>query len=146
MRYLLDTNVVLRTVNQDDGLYPVVSQAVQNLAIQGHELILVPQVIYEFWSAASRPAAVNGLGWSLATVRALVDDLIREWTLLEDVPEVFDHWLELVTLHQVSGKQVHDARLVAAMKAHDLEHLLTLNAEDFGRFDVQSLHPGEVLA
>ena len=99
MRFLLDTNVVLRAVNQDDLLYPTVSRAVQTLSAQGHEPILVPQVIYEFWSAASRPASVNGLGWSPSTVREVVEDLIREWTLLLDTPEVFSRWLELVTNH-----------------------------------------------
>jgi predicted nucleic-acid-binding protein len=78
MRLLLDTNIVLRTVNQDDPFYPLVSEAVHRLTVQSHELILVPQVIYEFWSAASRPAAVNGLGWPLPTVRAVIDDLVQE--------------------------------------------------------------------
>jgi predicted nucleic acid-binding protein len=34
----------------------------------------------------------------------------------------------------VIGKQAHDARLVAAMKVHDLRHLLTFNDTDFKRF------------
>ncbi len=144
MRYLLDTNIVLRTVNPDNGLYPMVSRAVQNLSIQGHELVIVPQVIYEFWSVASRPATVNGFGWPLTTVRTVINDLMQEWTLLDDTPEVFDLWLELVTTHQVSGKQIHDARLAASLKAHDVEALLTLNGDDFSRFDVRVVHPQEV--
>ena len=32
------------------------------------------------------------------------------------------------------GKQAHDARLVAAMIAHRLTHLLTFNTDDFKRF------------
>lgn len=129
MRFLLDTNVVLRTVNPDDQLYPLVAQVVQKLSTQGHELAVVPQVICEFWATASRPVNVNGIGWSLQTVRAVVDDFMREWTLLDDTPEVFDYWLELVTTHQVSGKQIRDARLAASLKAHDVETLLTLNSD-----------------
>jgi predicted nucleic acid-binding protein len=34
----------------------------------------------------------------------------------------------------VSGRQVHDARLVAAMKVHNVTHLLTFNTDDFKRF------------
>ena len=146
MRFLLDTNVVLRAVNQDDPLYSTVSGAVQTLSVQGHELVLVPQVIYEFWSAASRPANVNGLGWSSSTVREVVEDLIREWTILLDTPEVFSRWLELVTAHDVKGKQIHDARLAASSKAHSIETLLTLNSDDFKRYDVNVIHPREVLA
>ncbi len=144
MRFLLDTNVVLRTVNPDNELYPLVSRAVQNLSIQGQELVIVPQVIYEFWSVASRPANVNGFGWTLSTVRSVVNDFLKEWTLLGDTPEVFAIWLELVTTHRVSGKQVHDARLAAALKAHNVENLLTLNGDDFTRFDIRAIHPREV--
>ena len=37
---------------------------------------------------------------------------------------------ELVVKHSVSGIQVHDAKIPAAMKAHNIENLLTLNAKD----------------
>lgn len=84
MRLLLDTNTVLRTVNQDDALYGTVSGAVQRLAAAGHELVIVPQVVYEFWSVASRPAQVNGWGWRPGDVRSVVDDLTKDWTLLHD--------------------------------------------------------------
>lgn len=34
----------------------------------------------------------------------------------------------------VSGVQVHDARLVAAMQAHNITHILTFNTSDFTRY------------
>jgi hypothetical protein len=34
----------------------------------------------------------------------------------------------------VSGIQVHDARMVAAMRVHGIANLLTLNAKDFRRY------------
>jgi len=34
----------------------------------------------------------------------------------------------------VSGVQVHDARLVAAMTVHGVTHILTLNPTDFARY------------
>ncbi len=144
MRLLLDTNIVLRAVNRDDPDYPLVSRAVQMLSVRGDELVVVPQVIYEFWSVATRPARVNGLGWSLQLVRAEIDDFMEQWSFIEDTPEVFRRWLELVTTRQVSGKQVHDARLAAALGAHGVEHLLTLNGDDFRRFDVRVVHPLEL--
>jgi predicted nucleic acid-binding protein len=33
------------------------------------------------------------------------------------------------------GKTSHDARLVAAMKVHRIDSILTLNPKDFQRFD-----------
>ena len=66
------------------------------------------------------------------------------FVLLPETPEVFSTWLELVTTQQVSGKQVHDARLAASLKAHGVETLLTLNGGDFRRFDISVVHPREV--
>jgi hypothetical protein len=47
-----------------------------------------------------------------------------------------------VLAHAVSGAQVHDARLVAAMHVHGLTHLLTLNVPDFTRYPgITIVHP-----
>ena len=66
MLVLIDTNVVLRVV---EPLHPVHAQAVaavRGLRELGKEICLVPQVHYEFWVAATRPVAQNGLGMSTA--------------------------------------------------------------------------------
>ena len=36
--------------------------------------------------------------------------------------------------HDVSGVQVHDARLVASMIAHNVTRILTFNVTDFERY------------
>lgn len=54
-------------------------------------------------------------------------------------------WRRLVVAHSVSGVQVHDARLAAAMLVHRIPYLLTLNARDFARYPgITALHPSEV--
>jgi predicted nucleic acid-binding protein len=49
--------------------------------------------------------------------------------------------------HRVSGAQVHDARLAAAMLVHGIDRILTFNGADFTRFqDIVAIHPsGAVL-
>jgi hypothetical protein len=54
--------------------------------------------------------------------------------LLADSPDIFEKWLQLVQQHEVIGKQVYDARLVAATSVHNLANLLTFNTIDFKRF------------
>ena len=39
-----------------------------------------------------------------------------------------------VVEYGVSGVQVHDARLVAAMIFHNVKHILTFNGQDFRRY------------
>ena len=47
--------------------------------------------------------------------------------------------------YAVSGVNVHDARLAAAMKIHGISHLLTLNPADFARYDhITVVHAGAV--
>ena len=41
--------------------------------------------------------------------------------------------------YDVSGVQVHDARLVASMIAHNVAHILTFNVTDFTRYDSEGI-------
>ena len=64
MRVLLDTNVLLRAVEPRHVHHVASAQAIDAMRKAGHELVIVPQVIYEFWSVATRPIENNGLGMS----------------------------------------------------------------------------------
>jgi predicted nucleic acid-binding protein len=47
--------------------------------------------------------------------------------------------------YRVSGVQVHDARLVAAMRVHGVRRILTFNTKDFARFDdIEAVHPADL--
>ena len=66
----------------------------------------------------------------------------RLFVLLPDRPEIHTEWRSLVLACAVSGVQVHDARLVAAMRVHGLDRLLTLNVADFSRYPgIVAVHP-----
>jgi hypothetical protein len=86
------------------------------LDASGHEMLLVPQVLYEYWVVATRPTDVNGLGLEPSHVRQLISDWLEIFTLLRDERGVFRFWQELVTRQNIRGKTGHDARLIAAMQ------------------------------
>ena len=66
--------------------------------------------------------------------------------LLPETPELFQEWKHLVSLHQVSGLKVHDARLVAAMNVHRIPSVITFDIDDFKRYPgITVLHPQSVL-
>ena len=142
---LLDSNICLRLANINAPQYPLVSGATKALLNEGNELAIVPQNIYELWAVATRPTSSNGLGWSTRRTEEAVELLRSSFILLSDTPDLFSTWLELVTRFDVKGKQVHDARLVAAMQTHGVENILTLNVKDFERYlEVKPVHPEEV--
>jgi len=65
--------------------------------------------------------------------------------ILPDTEEVYKNWRELVVNHSVSGVKVHDAKIVAAMKAHNIQNPLTFNAKDFKRYaDIKTVEPKDV--
>jgi predicted nucleic acid-binding protein len=144
-RYLLDTNVLLRAAQLEAADHTIATSAISSLAARGEDLVLTPQILIEFWSVATRPIDVNGLGWSAQLVDEEVTRLLDQFPILVDRPEVFAHWLQIVRSHEVKGRKVHDARLLAIMRAHRVTHLLTFNVDDFKDHpDMTIVHPRDV--
>ena len=134
MDYLVDTNVLLRFADRAHPLHPTVRAAVRTLRRAGHALWAAPQNFAEFWNVATRPAARNGFGLTPAAADRRLRILERLFPLLPDGPGVYAEWRRLVVQFGVSGVQVHDARLVAAVRAAGFTHVLTFNTADFARY------------
>src|SRR3989442_13011795 len=135
MSFLVDTNVLLRSIQQTHPMHVDAERATTLLIIQGQPVSIIAQNLVEFWAVATRPAVNNGLALSIDETARHVDMFKRVFTLLADNPDIFLEWERLVDQHKVIGRQVHDARLVAAMKVHKVTHLLTFNTDDFKRYD-----------
>jgi len=107
----------------------------------------VPQNFYEFWVVATRPTSQNGLGFAPAQAQAELARLKAVFIFIDDTPAVFPQWERLVVQHQVSGKNAHDARLVAAMLVHGISQILTFNISDFRRYQsIIVLDPTQIVA
>lgn len=134
MSYLVDTNILLRLVQKNSPIHPDTQRAIFMLKQKGELLSIIPQNIIEFWAVCTRPIDSNGLDVSIAEAVQASNNLKKIFILQVDTPTIFDEWESLIVKHQVIGKQVHDARLVAAMVVHKITHLLTFNVDDFKRF------------
>ena len=132
--YLADTNILLRLMKLNDPEFPLVRRAVHVLEARGDRLCYIPQNLVEFWNACTRPADRNGYGLSPVEADQRAQRIERAVTLLPDNERIHPEWRRLVLAHSVSGAQVHDARLVAAMHVHAVTQLLTLNDRDFTRY------------
>jgi predicted nucleic acid-binding protein len=131
---VIDTSVLVRLANPHDQLHSQAVEAVRQLQLRHLMPYLTPQVVAEFWNVATRPVTVNGLGWSISDVASYVFTLLENIDILSDTAQSFYLWLYLVITHDVHGKQVHDARLVATMLTHGIHYLLTFNGDDFRRY------------
>jgi predicted nucleic acid-binding protein len=146
--FAVDTNVLLRSIEDGQVAQPIAQNGLFTLRDRGQILSIFPQNLIEFWAVATRPITNNGLGLSIAQAEAELISLKTLFVLLPDTPEIFSVWEKIVLQYRVSGKQAHDARLVAAMRVHNLTHLLTFNTADFKRFSSitvvspQAIHEG----
>ncbi len=145
-QYLLDTNILLRSVDTSSDQHPLATDCVYQLLQNGNECLITSQVLIEFWVVVTRPVEVNGLGWSSPTTQERINQFLSQFTFLEETPEIFTHWFQLVTLHKIKGKRTHDIRLLAVMKANKITHLLTFNPEDFLPIpNIKIVHPQEIM-
>lgn len=135
-RCLVDTNVFVRLLNKSDPHYQQARRAIDKAIDEGYRLCIAPQIVAELWNVATRPQSANGLGLSITQTAQEVFRLLDRFEALYggDSVAAFTLWLALVAYYGVQGKQVHDARLVATMLAHNVQHLLTFNGQDFARY------------
>lgn len=129
--YLIDTNILLRLSKRTDPLHELIKGAVERLVHMGSELCCTPQNVSEFWNVCTRPSNRNGFGLSVVETDARVRTIEQTMTLLPDNEQIYPEWRRLVVRNGVSGVQVHDARLAAAMHVHGVQNILTLNPAGF---------------
>ena len=135
MLILADSGILLRLMERADPQYGTIRTAVRVLMARGDELVTATQNVAEFWNVCTRPAtARGGLGLSIAETDRRLRVVERFVQLIADLPTTYPLWRQLVVIHSVQGKQVHDARLAALMQAHAITHILTLNGTDFTRY------------
>ncbi len=134
MRILVDTNVLVRSVERNHPLMRISRDALRHLHRDSQELCVTPQVIGEFWNVCTRPIPVNGLVLDIPATDRLVTRIEALFTLLPDSLETFRKWRALIVQHEVKGAKVHDARLVASATVCGISTILTFNAADFKRY------------
>ena len=140
MRYLIDTGILIRLIDKKDPQHLVVQTAFETIVSRADDLYITTQNIAELWNVATRPQANNGLSLPPTSIAQSYNEAIEPFctvaTEIETLPSVFRR---LLLQYTVTGKQVHDARLVAMMLVWQVESLLTLNDRDFRRYEPEGI-------
>lgn len=133
MKILVDTNLLTRSAQPG---HPMHQEAVESLTLlnqHGEQLCIVPQNLYEFWVVATRALQFNGMEMTVAQAASEIIRLKTFFHFFHDTPAVCLEWERIVRDHVVTGRDAHDACLVAAMIVHGIPALLTFNEDDFKR-------------
>lgn len=142
MSVLVDTNILLRSIQPNHPFHLSAVKAVTRLLDENETVFFTLQNIAEFWNVATRPLDRNGLGLRMAEVLHEVEEIEQLLSFLPDSPAVYGEWKRLVSLNNVRGVRVHDAHLVASMKAHHVSRILTFDPDDFSGFSgIEVLDP-----
>lgn len=140
MRYLIDTGILLRLIDEKDEQHQLVQSAFETLGHQRHDVYITTQNIAELWNVATRPIANNGLSLSPAVTYQLFEQAIEPFIRIASEHNTLPaEFKRLLLTYGVIGKQVHDARLVAMMLTWRIESLLTLNDRDFRRYEPEGI-------
>ncbi len=142
---LVDTSVLIRTLQPHHPLHTPADRAIRLLPGRGVKLHIVAQNLIELWTVATRPRGENGLGLTPIEAAAELQRIKGMFLFLPETPAIYPAWESLVLHHQVMGKPSHDARLVAAMQVHKLTAILTFDSTGFSRYSgIEVVNPVEI--
>lgn len=129
----VDTNILLRAFVVEMDQHARAEALLKEYWQQGTELWISGQVIREYLVQITHPKTFKE-PLPIDTVIESIKRITPLFQIADDTPAVRNELLELLKKYPTRGKQIHDANIVAAMLAHGIEVLLTLNVEDMKRF------------
>ena len=129
----VDTNVLIFANVAESPLHKRAFSLLKEYRESGCALWISSQVLREYLAVRSRAEFFRKAS-SLDLLVERVKTFESIFTVAFDSPATMERLRTLLKTVNVSGKQVHDANIVATMLAHNLKYLLTDNTEDFKRF------------
>lgn len=89
MIILLDTILLARLTDVGCPEQPLVEEAINRLEMAGHELVLVPQVMYEYRVVATRPPTQRGSGRNPTAAADELAEFLTLFRLFKDERGIF---------------------------------------------------------
>ncbi len=128
----VDTNVLVYANVIETPFHEQALAAIDVAYQTGRTLWISRQVIREYLVTVTRSQTFGNL--PRARVFEQVDQFIEQCQVADDTAVVTRQLVKLLGDFKIGGKQVHDANIVATMRAYDIPCLLTHNIKDFERF------------
>ena len=145
MPTLIDTNILLRSIQPEHPMHLSAVRALETLMKKEETLVVALQNIAEFWNAATRPANNNGLGLTIQEAQAELAKIGSFFQILTENAASYSAWKKPLTAQRVSGVQAHDARIASVTETYGVKRIVTFNVADFARYpNVEVVHPEKI--
>jgi predicted nucleic acid-binding protein len=141
MKIFVDTNLFVYAIDALSPFHPAAVAFLRRVEADDFQAHCSFQVLAEFYSAVTkrvrrplppRQAAreVRRLIEAESLVKLVVDDVVVRLTT------------ELAQRYDLRGVAIFDAQIVGTMLSHEIEHLYTVNTDDFSRFtEIRVVNP-----
>lgn len=130
----VDTNVLVYATIAESPFHEAARMKLHELQTSGKVLCASNQVLREYLACLTRPGFFPEPP-ARDEVLDCVEELRERYTILPDDSLVATRLIRLLREIDCSGRQVHDANIVATMLTANVTTLLTENLKDFRRFE-----------
>lgn len=130
----LDTSLLVAASVEEHPSYEASIAFIAKLETTELSLCISPQICREFLSVLTRKP-VSGRAFTVKEALSALNEWRAICAVLEENSAVVATWEQLVSKHEVRGKQVHDCNVVATMLEHRVRRLGTRNPSDFERYE-----------
>jgi len=130
----VDTNILLRAFNPVMNQHTQAETLIQNMWKDNAVLWISRQVIREYLVQVTHPRTLK-IPLTIEQALQQIQVITTLFRVADETDEVTKQLLSLVQNFPTKGKQIHDANIVATMRAYGINTILTLNVADFKRFE-----------
>lgn len=88
MSFLLDTNILLRSIDTSHPMNADAVNAITVLRSRNEQIYIVPQNLIEFWNVCTRPVERNRLGRNVTQAEVEINRLKMLFPLLLDTEAI----------------------------------------------------------
>lgn len=133
-RCFVDTNVLVYSTIAGNPWYEEARLWLVSQHEIGISLCVTPQILREYLVVLTR-GMVFEVQFTVEQAVSVLKDMLSWLHVLAEPASLHVLLCELSLKHQVRGKHIHDANVVAAMLFHGVRYLATYNRVDFLAFD-----------
>lgn len=130
----IDTNVLVAAAVDVHPSHGVAAAYFARIGAGGGAACISGQVCREFLVALTR-GPVEGRAFTVDEALSVLEEARESFVVLDEDEASLREFLEVVRRHGVRGKKLHDANIVATMRAGGVRRLVTLNVADFERYE-----------